>query len=85
MRRPERFLHVSGWSIVFFTVCYMAVGVCGNICYAGHVAQELAANFNDTTVNNVATVLCVSPCCAGPCLSYLLASQQGLRGDVETP
>lgn len=46
MRRPSEFLSVSGWSIVFFTICYMAVGLCGNIRYAGDVKSQLSLNFN---------------------------------------
>ena len=57
MRRPGGFLHVSGWTIAFFTVCYMAVGLCGNIRYAGHVEQQLSLNFDMSSVANRVAVL----------------------------
>jgi len=46
MKRPSTFLQVSGWSIVFFTTCYMAVGLAGNIRFAGNVKSQLSLNFD---------------------------------------
>ena len=55
MRKPDSFLQVSGWSIVFFTTCYMAVGLSGNIRYQGHVESQLALNF-DITSGHASTI-----------------------------
>ena len=46
MRRPDQFLTVTGLSIVYFTICYMAVGFLGNVRYAGHVQGQLALNID---------------------------------------
>eukprot|EP01043_Picozoa_sp_COSAG02_P014841 COSAG02_NODE_619_length_19446_cov_9.557141_9_plen_170_part_00 len=46
MKRPSTFLHVSGWSIVFFTTCYMAVGLAGNIRFVGNVKAQLSLSFD---------------------------------------
>lgn len=51
MARPETYTWTAFWGICFFIVCYMAVGISGNILdlYNGEeVEAEMSLNFNTT-------------------------------------
>jgi len=47
MDRPDLYVWTAWWGICFFLVCYMSVGIAGNILYSGNVQGELSLNFDD--------------------------------------
>eukprot|EP00039_Didymoeca_costata_P025643 m.14035 g.14035 ORF g.14035 m.14035 type:complete len:464 (+) comp4972_c0_seq1:256-1647(+) len=58
MRNPKAYAWTSFWSICFFTVCYMSVGISGNILFYENVESDLSLNLNPKNViAKVAVVL----------------------------
>ena len=57
MRQPIQFPGVAAWSLGFFCVCYMIIGVAANILFRGHVASDISLAFKGSIPEKVAVVL----------------------------